>query len=58
MSIPVKLFTSVSPSAASINNLHKDRGTRLKYQFHCPKHDAMVGRETRSRATSSPRASM
>ncbi len=46
VSIPVKLFTSVSPSdGIHFNNLHKDCGTRLKYQFHCPKHDAMVGRE-------------
>jgi DNA end-binding protein Ku len=46
VSIPVKLFTSVSPSdGIHFNNLHKDCGTRLKYQFHCPKHDELVGRE-------------
>ncbi len=46
VSIPVKLFPSVSPSdAIHFNNLHKDCGTRLKYQFHCPKHEVMVGRD-------------
>lgn len=46
VSIPVKLFPSVSPSdEIHFNNLHKDCGTRLKYKFHCPKHDVMVGRD-------------
>lgn len=46
VSIPVKLFTSVSPSdGIHFNNLHKDCGTRLKYQYHCPKHDKLVGRD-------------
>ena len=46
VSIPVKQFTSVSPSdGIHFNNLHKDCGTRLKYQFHCPKHDVVVGRD-------------
>ena len=46
VSIPCKLFPSVSPSdAIRFNNLHKECGTRLKYQFHCPKDDRMVGRD-------------
>jgi len=36
----------VSPSdGIHFNNLHRECGTRLKYQYHCPKHDALVGRD-------------
>ncbi len=46
VSIPCKLFPSVSPSEAiRFNNLHKECGTRLKYQFYCPKDDRLVGRD-------------
>jgi len=46
VSIPVKLFPSVSPSdGIHFNNLHRACGTRLKYQFHCPKDDVLVGRD-------------
>jgi DNA end-binding protein Ku len=46
VSIPCKLFPSVSPSdAIRFNNLHKECGTRLKYQFYCPKDDRLVGRD-------------
>ena len=46
VSIPVKLFPSVSPSdGIQFNNLHRECGTRLKYQFHCPKHDVLVRRD-------------
>ena len=47
VSIPCKLFTSVSPSdGIHFNNLHKDCGTRLKYQYYCPKDDKVVTRES------------
>jgi DNA end-binding protein Ku len=46
VSIPCKLFPSVSPSdAIRFNNLHKECGTRLKYQFVCPKDERLVGRD-------------
>jgi len=46
VSIPVKLFPSVSPSdGVRFNTLHRECGTRLKQQFVCPKHDQPVGRE-------------
>lgn len=46
VSIPCKLFPSVSPSdAIRFNNLHKECGTRLKYQFVCPKDEKLVGRD-------------
>jgi DNA end-binding protein Ku len=46
VSIPVKLFPSVSPSdAIHFNNLHKTCGTRVKQQFVCPKEEVVVGRD-------------
>jgi DNA end-binding protein Ku len=46
VSIPIKLFPSVSPSdGIHFNNLHKECGTRLKYQYYCPKDDKVVGRD-------------
>lgn len=46
VSIPVKLFPSVSPSdGIHFNNLHKACGTRVKYQYHCPKDDVLVSRD-------------
>lgn len=46
VSIPCKLFPSVSPSdGIHFNNLHKECGTRLKYQYYCPKDDKVVTRD-------------
>src|SRR5687768_17112988 len=46
VSIPVKLFPSVDPSdAVRFNNLHKDCGTRVKYQYWCPKDEQLVERD-------------
>lgn len=45
VSIPVKLFPSVSPSdAIRFNNLHASCGTRVRQQFFCPKHEEVVPR--------------
>lgn len=45
VSIPVKMFTSVSPSdGIHFNTLHKDCGTRIKQQYWCPKDEKVVGR--------------
>jgi DNA end-binding protein Ku len=46
VSIPCKLFPSASPSdGIHFNNLHRECGSRVKYQFHCPQHDTKVGRD-------------
>lgn len=46
VSIPCKLFPSASPSdGIHFNNLHRECGSRLKYQFHCPQHEKVVGRD-------------
>ena len=45
VSIPVKLFPSVSPSdAIRFNTLHESCGTRIKQQFWCPKDEVVVSR--------------
>lgn len=45
VSIPVKLYTSASPSdGIHFNTLHKACGTRIKQQFWCPKDDVVVAR--------------
>ncbi|MGH1343093.1 MAG: Ku protein [Nannocystales bacterium] len=45
VSIPVKLFPSVSPSdAIRFNTLHAACGTRVKQQFFCPKDEEVVPR--------------
>ncbi|MCR9160212.1 MAG: Ku protein [Nannocystaceae bacterium] len=45
VSIPVKLFPSVSPSdAIRFNTLHAKCGTRVKQQFFCPKDEEVVPR--------------
>jgi DNA end-binding protein Ku len=45
VSIPVKLFPSVSPSdAIRFNTLHAECGTRLKQLFYCPKDEVVVAR--------------
>ncbi len=45
VSIPVKLFPSISPSdAIRFNTLHAKCGTRVKQQFHCPKDGEVVPR--------------
>lgn len=45
VSIPVKLFPSVSPSdAIRFNTLHETCGTRVKQQFFCPKDEEVVPR--------------
>jgi DNA end-binding protein Ku len=46
VSIPCKLFPAASPSdGLHFNNLHRECGARVKYQFHCPQHDVKVGRD-------------
>jgi DNA end-binding protein Ku len=46
VSIPVKLFPSASPAdALRFNNLHRECGTRVKYQFWCPKEEKVLARE-------------
>ncbi len=46
VSIPVKLFPSVSPSdGIHFHNLHRECGNRLKYQYYCPTHDKHVTRD-------------
>ena len=46
VSIPVKLFPSASPSdALRFNNLHRECGARVKYQYWCPKDEKVLGRE-------------
>lgn len=46
VSIPVKLFPSASPSdALHFNNLHRECGARVKYQFWCPKDEKVLGRD-------------
>jgi len=46
VSIPVKLFPSVSPNdGIHFNTLHRDCGTRIKQQFWCPKDERAVGRD-------------
>lgn len=46
VSIPVKLFPSVSPAEGiKFNNLHESCGTRVKYQYFCPKDDELVSRD-------------
>lgn len=46
VSIPVKLFPSASPSdALHFNNLHRECGARVKYQYWCPKDEKVLGRE-------------
>lgn len=45
VSIPVKLFPSASPSdALRFNNLHRECGSRVKYQYWCPKDEKVLDR--------------
>ena len=45
VSIPVKLHPAISPSEAiRFNNLHAECGTRVKYQFWCPRHEQVLQR--------------
>ncbi len=45
VSIPVKLFPSASPSdAIRFNNLHRECGGRVKYQYWCPKDEKVLDR--------------
>ncbi|MCA9649875.1 MAG: Ku protein [Myxococcales bacterium] len=46
VSIPVKLFPSASPSdGIRFNNLHRECGHRVRYQYYCPKDEKVLGRE-------------
>lgn len=46
VSIPVKLFPSASPSdGIRFNNLHRECGGRVKYQYYCPKDEKVLERE-------------
>lgn len=46
VTIPVKMYSTGEPSAGiRFNMLHKDCGSRLKQQYVCPVHDAVVGRD-------------
>jgi len=45
VSIPVKLFPSASPSdAIRFNNLHRECGGRVKYQYYCPREEKVLER--------------
>ncbi len=44
VSIPIKLFTAVSPKSVSFNMLHKTCGGRLKQQLLCPVDNVVVER--------------
>ena len=44
VSIPVKLFTAVSPQSVGFNMLHKTCGGRLKQQLFCPVDNIVVER--------------
>ncbi len=44
VSIPIKLFTAVSPKSVSFNMLHKTCGGRLKQQLLCPVDNVIVER--------------
>jgi len=44
VSIPIKLFTAVSPKSVSFNMLHKTCGGRLKQQLLCPTENVIVER--------------
>ncbi len=46
VSIPVKLFPSASPSdGIRFNNLHRECGSRVKYQFWCPRDEKVLTRD-------------
>jgi DNA end-binding protein Ku len=46
VSVPVEVYsTGESAASVSFNMLHKDCGTKLKQQYICPKHEAVVDRE-------------
>ena len=44
VSIPIKLFTAVSPKSVGFNMLHKTCGGRLKQQLLCPVENVVVER--------------
>jgi len=44
VSIPIKLFTAVSPKSVSFNMLHKTCGGRLKQQLFCPVDNVVIER--------------
>ena len=44
VSIPIRLFTAVSPKSVSFNMLHKTCGGRLKQQLLCPVDNVVVER--------------
>jgi DNA end-binding protein Ku len=44
VSIPIKLYTAVSPKSVSFNMLHKTCGGRLKQQLLCPVDNVIVER--------------
>jgi DNA end-binding protein Ku len=46
VTIPVKMYSTGEASAGvRFNMLHRDCGSRLKQQYICPVHDAVVGRD-------------
>jgi DNA end-binding protein Ku len=46
VAIPVKLYsTGESASSVSFNMVHEACGTRVKYRYYCPTHDALVERD-------------
>ena len=46
VSIPIKIFTAVSPKSVGFNMLHKTCGGRLKQQYICPKDNNEVVERT------------
>ncbi|MCP3957205.1 MAG: Ku protein [bacterium] len=46
VAIPIKLFSPIeSAKTVRFNNVHKECGTRVKYQYYCPTDDRIVERD-------------
>ncbi len=44
VSIPFKLYTATSSQSVRFHQLHKECGTRIKYQVYCPHDDRVIER--------------
>lgn len=45
VSIPIKLYTAISPQGVSFHMLHKKCGTRARMQFYCPFDKEVITRQ-------------
>jgi DNA end-binding protein Ku len=45
VSIPIKLYSAVSPQGVSFNMLHKTCGTRVRMQYYCPFDKEVITRQ-------------